>query len=399
MKIAYLDLFCGLSGDMMLGALVDAGLPLKELRRGLAGLELSGYALSARRLLKGCISATQVAVRLLRSPSHSHTPLREILRRIGRSRLPPAVRERSAHVFTLLGRAEGKIHQIDPLKVSFHEVGAVDSIVDIVGSCLGLHLLGIERLHCSPVPVARGEIHSHHGTLPNPGPAATALLKGFPLIPAPVDREILTPTGAALLAGLVEEPGRFPEMTLEAVGYGAGHWDLPERPDVVRLLVGRTASPETSDLVYRIETNLDDTPGEVVGYLYEKLFAAGALDVFATPIQMKKCRPAVQLSVLVPPSSRRAVEELLLRETPALGVRRTIMERTKLERRQIRVSTPYGPIRFKEGLRSGREIKASPEYEDVRRAAEKYGIPLLHVMETAREAYRRRGPRRSRPRS
>jgi len=389
MKIAYLDLFCGLSGDMMLGALVDAGLPLSELRKGLSRVALRGYTLSARRVLKGCISATKVRVRLRHVRRHRHTSLREILGIIRRSGLPAAVKEDAARIFTALGRAEGKIHRTDPLRVSFHEVGAVDSIVDIVGSCLGLHLLGIDKLYCSRVPVARGEIHVHHGTFPNPAPAATALLKGFPLAPAEVDREIVTPTGAALLAGLVETPGRFPEMILEAEGYGAGDWDLPERPNVVRLLVGRSAPPEESDLVCLVETNLDDVPGEVVGYLFERLLAAGALDVYTTPIQMKKSRPAVKLSVLVPPSARRAVEEALLRETPTLGVRRILMERTKLARRERVVRTPYGPIRVKAGLRDGAEIKIAPEYEDVRAAARRHAVPLIRVLEAAREACRR----------
>ncbi len=391
MKIAYLDLFCGLSGDMTLGALVDAGLPLAELKRGLSKVALRGYTLSARRVMKGPIAATKVDVRVDHRHHHHHTPLKAILGLIRKSGLPAAVKERASEVFLRLGRAEGKVHGKDPLKVEFHEVGAVDSIVDIAGSCLGLHLLGIGRLHCSKVPVARGEIRAHHGSIPNPGPATTALLKGFPLTPIDLDREVVTPTGAALLAALAEDPGRFPEMTLEAEGYGAGGWDLPERPNVVRLLVGRAASPEEADLVYLVETNLDDTPGEVVGYLYEKLFAAGALDVYATPIQMKKSRPATKLSALVPPSARARVEETILRETPTFGVRRVLMERAKLDRRTVAVKTRYGAVRCKVGTLGGEEIKASPEYEDARAAAQKCNVTLARVMDAAMEAYRLKG--------
>lgn len=389
MKLAYLDLFCGLSGDMTLGALVDAGLPLSEIRKGLARMPLRGYRLSARRVLKGTVAATKVNVRV--DPSahrHHHTPLKAILGLIRKSGLPSSVREQASNVFRRLGQAEGRIHGVDPMKVEFHEVGAVDSIVDIVGACLGFHLLGVHELYCSRVPIARGEIRTHHGTLPNPGPATMALLEGFPLAPLDLDREVVTPTGAALLASLVREPGRFPEMTLTGSGYGAGDWDLPERPNVVRLLLGNASSPEESDTVVLLETNLDNAPGELVGYLYERLFAAGALDVYSTPILMKKSRPAVKISVLVPPSLQSAVESLLLRETPTFGIRRILMERSKLGRRQVTVRTSYGPIRCKVGTLNGQTLKASPEYEDVRAAAERHGVPLLKVQEAALRAFK-----------
>lgn len=388
MRVAYLDLFCGLSGDIMLGALVDAGLPLVELKRGLARMKLGGYRLSARKVMKGAIRATKVDVRIA-THAHHHTPLQAILKLIKSSGLPPAVKEMSSNVFHRLGRAEGRIHGVDPLKVEFHEVGAVDSIVDIVGSCLGLHLLGVEKVHCSRVPVPRGEIRTHHGALPNPGPATVALLDGFPLVPIDLDREVVTPTGAALLAALVEDPGRFPSMTLERSGYGAGDWDLPERPNVARLLVGTTTAAAGSDVVWLVETNLDNASGEVVGYVFEKLLAAGAVDVYTTPIQMKKSRPGVKLSALVAPERREAVESLLLRETPTFGVRRTLMERTKLARTSVTVKTRYGALRLKVGSLDGETLKASPEFEDARAAAEKHGVPLARVIDAALEAYRR----------
>ncbi len=395
MKTAYFDLFCGLSGDMTLGALVDAGLPLVELKRGLAKLSLRGYALSARRVMKGAVAATKVDVKVARH-GHHHTPLRSILALLRRSGLPAPVKQTAAEVFLRLGKAEGRIHRIDPMKVEFHEVGAVDSIVDIVGSCLGFHLMGLGAFGCSRVPVARGEIRMEHGTLPNPGPATLALLEGFPLVPLDVDREILTPTGAALLATLVRDPGRVPEMELEAVGYGAGGWDLPERPNVTRLLIGRSASREEVDAVYLVETNLDNASGELIGYLYEKLFAAGAVDVYSTPIQMKKSRPAIKVSVLVPPARREAVEEALLRETPTFGVRRVLMERSKLDRREETVQTPFGPIRSKVGVRGGKVVKTAPEYEDARAAAHRHGVPLARVMDSAHRALHRHAgkPRR-----
>jgi len=389
MNIAYLDLFCGLSGDMTLGALVDSGVPLAELKRGLAKFPLKGYTLAARRVMKGALSATKVDVKIGHHHGHHHTPLKAILGLLRKSGLPAPVKTSASEVFMALGRAEGRIHGIEPLKVEFHEVGAVDSIVDIVGSCLGFHLLGIEKLYCSRVPVARGEIRTHHGALPNPGPATMELLKGFPLMPVELDREIVTPTGAALLAAWVKEPGRFPDMELKSTGYGAGGWDLEERANVVRLLVGNAVPAEASDSIYLVETNLDNVSGEVVGYLFEKLFQAGAVDVYTTAIQMKKSRPGVKVSVLCPPSRREAVERVLLQETPTFGLRRVLMERTKLHRHEVTVATPYGPIRCKVGSLNGDELKAAPEYEDVKEAAERHQAPLSKVAESALRAYRK----------
>jgi uncharacterized protein (TIGR00299 family) protein len=408
---------------------VDAGLPLAELRRGLSALPLKGYSISSRRVLKHAVSATKVDVTIagerqkphsheqppaahaghghghghghshgVRDRGHSHTSLKEILALIRRSGLPAPVKETASDCFNRLGKVEGRIHGVDPLKVTFHEVGAVDSIVDIVGSCLGFHLLGVEEVYCSRVPIAHGEILTRHGRLPNPGPAALGLLHGFPMVPVDLDREILTPTGAALLATFVRDPGRFPDMTLTAIGWGAGEWDLPERANVARLLLGEKSSPELSDAVYLIETNLDNAPGDLVGYLFEKLLAAGALDVYTTPIQMKKSRPAVKLSVLAAPSRREAVEGILLRETPTFGVRRTLMERSKLARTEAAVSTPYGRIRLKLGLLDGDVLKVSPEYEDCRAAAEAHGVPLAKVLEAARDAWKK-GGRKSRPKA
>ena len=290
MKIAYLDLFCGISGDMTLGAVIDAGLPVAELKRGLAKFPLKGYSLGSRKVMKGSLAATKADVTLPKSASHGHghTPLKKILGLLKASRLPAPVTQAAEDVFLRLGRAEGRIHRMDPMKVEFHEVGAVDSIVDIVGSCLGFHLLGIEQVYCSKVPTTGGTLQSRHGIIPNPGPATLELLKGFPLTPVDLEQELVTPTGAALLSSWVREPGRFPEMTLDATGYGAGDRDLEGRANILRLLLGTPVSPETSDTVVLVETNLDNVSGELVGYLFEKLLSAGAVDVYTTAIQMKK---------------------------------------------------------------------------------------------------------------
>jgi uncharacterized protein (TIGR00299 family) protein len=266
----------------------------------------------------------------------------------------------------------------------------VDSIIDIVGSCLGLHLLGVTDVYCSRVPIAHGEIQTRHGRLPNPGPAAMGLLQGFPLTPVDIDREILTPTGAALLATFVKEPGGFPDMTLTAIGWGAGDWDLPQRANVARILLGESAVSDESDAVFLVETNLDNVSGELVGYLFDRLFAAGAVDVYTAAIQMKKSRPGLKISVLVAPSKRAAVEEILLRETPTFGIRRALMERSKLGRSEVSVTTPYGDVRVKIGTLDGETLKASPEYEDCRAAAQKHGVPFSRVAEAARAAWQKK---------
>jgi hypothetical protein len=406
MSIAYFDLFCGLSGDITLGCLVDAGLPFEELRRGLGSLKLKGWTMSKRRVMKHAISATKIDVTIAgkrQRPTsevnhvhghdhghehghgtHAHTSLREILALMKRSGLPAAVKERATDCFVRLGEVEGRIHGIKTMDVRFHEVGAVDSIVDITGACLGLHLLGVEEAYCSKVPIPRGEIQTRHGRLPNPGPAALGLLKGFPLAAIDLEREILTPTGAALLATWVKRPGVFPEMTLRAIGWGAGEWDLPERANVARVLIGEPAETAESDTVWLIETNLDNATGEQVGHLFERLLAAGAVDVWTTPIQMKKSRPAVQVSMLAGEAARPTLERILLTETPTFGLRRAPMERSKLERRIETVSTPYGRIRVKVGSLGGKDLKAAPEFEDCRAAAERRGVPLSKVQEAAR---------------
>ena len=393
MRTAYLDLFSGISGDMTLGALVDAGVPLKELKRALSKVPLRGYRVTSRRVLKGELAATKVAVRIEKGHRHSHVPLKKVLGLIRRSGLPAAVKESANGVFLRLARAEGRIHRKDPMKVEFHEVGAVDSIVDVVGSCFGFHFLDVKKVCCSRVPVSRGEIRCHHGVIPNPGPATMELLKGFPLIPVDVDRELVTPTGAALLASLVHDPGRFPAMTLEATGYGAGDLEIEGRANVLRLLVGTAATVSDADSVYMIETNLDDAPGELVGYLFDRLFAAGAVDVYTTAIQMKKSRPAVKVSVLVPPSHREGIEDVLLRETPTFGVRRILMERSKLHRHVVKVRTRYGTIRCKVGRLNGEVVKAAPEFEDVKSAAGRHRAPLARVIEATLQAFTKMGTR------
>lgn len=393
MKVAYIDCFSGLSGDIFIGMMIDAGLPLQLLKQTLAELPVKGYTISTRRVMKGAIRCTKFDVQIKRH-DHEHRKARKILNMIQKSGLPMRTRSYAVSVFTRLAEIEAEIHGVEPADVEFHEVGAIDSIVDVVGACAGLEIMGIEKLYCSRIPFCSGVIHGAHGLLPSPGPAAVNLLKGFPLVGVDVDEEIVTPTGAAILAALVDRPGTFPPMTLEAVGYGAGTKTIQGRPNFSRILIGTPADQATADVVFVLETNLDDATGESIGYVTERLLKAGALDVYTTSIQMKKSRPAVQLSVIAGHKHLADLEAMILRETTAFGLRRYPVERTKLDRRIETVRTRYGDVRVKVGRLGGSPIKVSPEFEDTRRIAERRNLPLKAVSDAAVEAFDRPKPRR-----
>lgn len=410
MKIAHLEPFCGAAGDMLLGACVDCGVGVKDLEKALQGLKLPGWRLESRSVMKGPIGATKVdvvigkgkaAVTEFETFEHGHgghhhrhhAPARghhghgmalpEILELLKRAKLPATVKEKATEAFLTLGKAEARVHRKTLKSVHFHEVGAVDSIVDMTGGILALEMLGVERVTSAPLPVSHGHIHCAHGVLPVPGPATLEILKGAPTAPLDVDGETLTPTGAALIRTLASSYGPQPAMRVTAIGYGAGDRDFPERPNVLRLVVGDAAADGEADEVYVVETNLDNVTPEVVGYALEKCFEAGAVDAFATAIQMKKGRPATLVTALVPPAALAAVEDALFRETGTLGVRRHLAARTKLARDFVAVGTRYGTIRVKTGARGGKQVTASPEFEDCRRAAEKAGVPLRTVMAEA----------------
>lgn len=386
MKAAYLDLFTGLSGDIFLGMLVDAGAELKEIARALRALPVKGYRLEFSRVARGAVSCGHVDVHV-RHHGHHHTDAGDILKMLRRSKLPPRARDRAVCAFERLAQAEAKVHGTTPEKVHFHEVGAIDSIVDTVGSCVGLELLGVDQVYCSAVPVGRGAIRMEHGELPSPGPATMHLLKGFPTVGIDVAMETVTPTGASLLAALVERPGVVPSMTIESIGYGAGDDDPKERPNFARMWVGTMSDRgETADLAWLIETNLDDSTGQEVGHLLDHLHAAGALDVWTTAASMKKSRPAVIVSALAEPERVAAVERAFLRESTTFGVRKHLVERRKLARTWQTVETRFGPIRMKVGALDGVR-KAQPEYEDVRKAAEKHGATLAEVAREAVKLY------------
>jgi len=383
--IAYLDCFSGLSGDMLLGALVDAGLSLDELRADLSHLSLPGYEISAERVSKRGISGTRVSVRA--EASHEHRGLSDITAIIARAELPREVAARAVAVFTRLAEAEAAVHGHSVEEVHFHEVGAVDAIVDIVGALCGLRRLNVGKLYVSPLPLGGGWVESAHGRLPVPAPATSLLLKGVPTYGGPVEAELVTPTGAAIVATLADGFGSMPPMTLRAVGWGAGAADLPH-PNLVRLFLGDAAEQPGRQYLVMLETNVDDMNPEFFDHVMERLFTAGALDVFYTPILMKKSRPAVLVSVLADPERADQLADILFRETSTFGVRRREVLRQCLDREWREVDTPYGTVRVKIGLLGGEEVSAAPEYEDCRRLAGERGVPVMEVYQAAQAAFR-----------
>jgi uncharacterized protein (TIGR00299 family) protein len=383
-RVAHFDCFSGISGDMTLAALIDAGVNPQPILDGVASLGLP-IKLHVEKIRKGGFAATYVRVEA--PEEHKHRHLHHVEEILGRGSLTPSQKDLAVRIFRRLAEAEAAVHGQPIEKVHFHEVGALDSIADIAGAAIGLDLLGVERFTSRPVPTGSGMVQCAHGMMPIPAPGTAEMLKGVPLAPSPIKAELTTPTGAAILTTVVQEWVEQPAMTVERVGHGAGRRDFPEQPNLLRLFVGTAATPAESDQVWVLETNLDDLPAEVVGYCYDLLLAAGALDVFTVPIFMKKNRPGVLLSVLAPEAVLPALEEILFRETSTFGVRRYPVSRHKLNRRACTVSTPWGPVQGKLGWREGRPPVFSPEYEDCARVAREHGIALREVYAQAQEAY------------
>jgi len=398
MKVAHFDCFSGISGDMTLAALIDVGVDADGIRQALASLGLP-IRMEVERVRKGGFAATYVRMEVQEEKSHRFFP--EIKEIVGRSSLTDRQRSLALKIFQRLAEAEAAVHGLPPEKVHFHEVGALDSIADIVGAAVGLDMLGAERFTSRSVPTGSGMVKCAHGMMPVPAPGTAELLKNVPLSPSSIKAELTTPTGAAILTTIVRECAKpadnpwmdQPVMTVDKIGHGAGRRDFPEQPNILRLFVGTAVelghdgSGGTRDLVWMLETNLDDLPAEVIGYCYERLLTAGALDVFSTPIFMKKNRPAVMLSVLAPLESLPALEEILFRETSTFGIRRYPVSRTKLERRPCTVQTSWGAIQGKLGWRDGQPPLFSPEYEDCARVARQFGVPLREVYAQAQKAF------------
>jgi pyridinium-3,5-bisthiocarboxylic acid mononucleotide nickel chelatase len=391
-KIAYFDCFSGCSGDMFVGALLDAGLSFEALKEGLASLDIRGYSLSCEKVRRSAITATKFNVNMDEHVHQPHRSLSDILGIIEASRLSPHVKQLSGEVFRRLGEVEAAVHGVPLQEVHFHEIGAIDSIIDITASILGSDLLGIEQFYSSPLPLGGGKINTAHGILPVPAPATLELLARAhaPVVDFPASEtfqgELVTPTGAALITSLASF--KRPDVVLEKCGYGAGNKEFPGWPNVLRVWIGQIENqPESEDLVL-LETNIDDMNPQVYGYLMDKLLAEKAADVWFTPIQMKKNRPAILLSVLAPVSAEGILSETILRETSTLGIRVRSVSRHTAQREIREFESSLGRVRVKVKRHAGKVLALSPEYEDCRRVALEKDLPLQEVQRRVEsEAY------------
>jgi pyridinium-3,5-bisthiocarboxylic acid mononucleotide nickel chelatase len=377
--ICYIDAFSGLAGDMLVGALVDAGADSAAISRALDSFAL-GAAISWDRVQRRGVSATKFRVAVNEPAKHRH--LSGILKLIHAADLPESVKSKADRVFHILGRAEAAVHGVDIEKVHFHEVGAVDSICDIVGICLALDLLGIERTYCSPINVGSGTVNTEHGVLPVPAPATAKLLEGKPIYSRGPAVELTTPTGAAVVAALATDFGVMPPMRIKSIGYGAGDHDFSEHANVVRVMIGETSAAVEAATVTVIEANIDDASPQVIGYAMEMMLEGGALDALVIPVQMKKGRPGVLIQVIAENEKREELAAILFRETTTLGIRFHTAERRVQPREWLEVHTPNGMVRVKAS-----DHGFAPEYEDARRIAAVSGIPLKQVLAEAAYAY------------
>jgi uncharacterized protein (TIGR00299 family) protein len=400
MEVAYFDCFAGASGDMIVGALVDLGLDIDQLRHDIRSLGLQGYELTSKRVLRCGIAATKFDVEL----SEANQPARrlvDIKSLIDRSLLSSHIKAESIRIFERLAEAEARVHGVDPGEVHFHEVGAVDSIIDIVGAMIGIEKLGIELCYASPLRVGCGTVLAEHGILPIPAPGTAELLRGAPIYAGDIQGEFVTPTGAAIITGICTF-GPLPPMITGSLGYGAGSRDPQGLPNVLRVTAGRLNTAERSteaashgvpdsgltEPAIVIETNIDDMNPQAYGYISQRAFALGALDVFTTAVQMKKDRPGTLLTILSRPETVGPVVDMLLSETTTLGVRQYEVSRRVLARSTHTVNTKYGAVRIKVARQGTRTLHFQPEYEDCARIAGKTGVPLLEVQAAATAAYR-----------
>ena len=394
-RLLYLDCFSGIAGDMVLGAMLDAGLPLAELKGALGSLATSGYEVTAERVLRAGVSATKFRVIEHPAPStqhpapghHPHRHLKSIYELIDRSALSPAGRTRAKELFQRLGEAEAAIHQTSLDKIHLHEVGALDSIIDIVGAVFALEWVGADRIVCSPLNVGGGTVQSAHGLFPVPAPATLKLLGDVPVYSGAIQKELVTPTGALIATSYAASFGPIPEMVLETVGYGAGDRDNPGTPNVLRVLIGRAADRPSGDRVVVIECEIDDMNPQIFGVAMDSLYAAGALEVFYVPVQMKKNRPGTLLTVVAPPERRPALSEVIFKETTTIGLRYYEVDRECLDREIVTVDTPVGAVRFKVARRDGRVVNAVPEFDDCARIAASSNLSVKEVQAIAVQSY------------
>jgi len=386
MRTAYFDCFSGISGDMTLGALVDAGVSIDDLRAELAKLSLPGYEFKIEKVNRSGIAATKAHV-IIDPRSQKSRHLSDILNIIEGSSLAPTVKEKSGRIFKRMAAAEAKVHGTIPDKIHFHEVGAVDAVVDIVGSVIGLDLLGITQIITSSINVGSGTVQTAHGIFPIPAPATAELLKGIPFYQSSLQFELATPTGAAIISTLSNSFGILPAMKVDRIAYGAGDKDFSDRPNVLRLMIGELAANYEEDRSIVIETNIDDMSPQVYDYIIERLMDQGAQDVSLSPIIMKKGRPAILLSVLTDRSKADALLDIIFRETTSIGVRILEVGRKKLRRDIKEVDTVYGRVRVKVSKHGNEILTITPEYDDCRRIAEGKKVPLKKVIEEAKKQF------------
>jgi uncharacterized protein (TIGR00299 family) protein len=415
LTILYFDCFSGAAGDMILGALLDLGLPLEDLRRALGSLAIDPAAIWTERVTRAGVSATKFHVAgadavshahdLVREndhghetahvghdrdhapQAHSHRSLAEIYALIDRSALSAQGKDRAKHLFARLGEAEAAIHGVPVDKVHLHEVGALDSIVDIVGTVHAMEAFGADRVLSSPLNVGSGSVHSAHGLYPVPAPATTRLLEGVPIYSGPQKAELVTPTGALLITAYAQQFGGLPPMRLQRTGYGAGSRKFSRTPNVLRVLVGEGDTASQAQRVVVIEAEIDDMNPQIFGVLIDRLLTEGALDVFYTSIQMKKNRPGTLLSIIAPPAGREKLASLVFRETTTIGIRYREMDRECLDRETIAVDTPFGRVAMKVARRNGEVMNAAPEFDDCARLAAERGAPVKDVQAAAMKAF------------
>lgn len=379
MKTAYIDCFSGISGDMFLGALIDAGLPIEEVKQALRTLPIDHYSLDAKKEMRNGLSGTRFTVRQERNAHHSHRGLREIREMIQRGMLSDNVKERSLKIFEAIALEEGKIHGCTADEIHFHEIGAIDSIIDIVGTCFGIEFLGIGFISSSRLPMGSGFIESEHGRIPLPAPATIALLKGVPVYDSGLEVELVTPTGAALVKEFSGSFGQMPPMTIESVGYGAGSRVLTDRPNLLRIIIGKGEAEETVETVVVLDANLDDTNPEWLGFMMDRLFEAGALDVAFLPIQMKKNRPGVQIQIIGRPQQRDELLNIIFSESTTLGIRYHYSQRKVLERTRMEIESPWGKIEVKKVTGPDGAPVIYPEYDVCRKVAKEKNLPIREV--------------------
>lgn len=386
--LAYFDCFSGISGDMLIGSLLDAGLDFSALQTELSKMQVDGYTLAVRKVSKQHLAASKFDV--IDEGQKAYRHLRDLNEIVDGAGLSPAVRDKAKRIFSRIAAAEAKVHGMPAEKVHFHEIGAVDTIIDVVGALSGLELLGVRRVISSRLNVGCGSITFSHGKYPVPAPATAEILTGVPIYATEIEGELVTPTGAAIITELAESFGPMPTLAAGRIGYGAGDKDLAQ-PNVLRVFLSQAGieSDLERDEVCVIETNIDDMNPQLYETVFEKMLSAGALDVYTSNILMKKNRPAIRLSVLCRPQDQRRLTQLLLLETTSLGVRVRRENRQKLKRESLTVQTSLGEVRFKLAMLDGEEVKASPEYEDCKRIATATGLPVRVVMDKVKSEFRR----------